>query len=420
MKLQDVVDGALCSGCGACAYLQPDEIRMVDVPQEGLRPRPIDSSQSQLPDGDGALVCPGAGLGHDPADKPDELIASLYPGWGPVYALWEGFASDREIRYAGSSGGAASALGLYALEREGFGGVLHVESRDDVPYLNQTVVSRTRDELLSRTGSRYAPASPCDGLHHVENAAEPFLFIGKPCDVAATRAARKLRPRLDLNLGITVAFFCAGTPSTAGTLEMLRRMGVPDPNALMSLRYRGNGWPGRATAVFSNGGGRRATAELSYEESWGAVLSKHVQWRCRICADHTGEFADIAVGDPWYREIRDGEAGSSLILARTEKGRLLVERAIAAGYLEAQPASPELLPSSQPNLLRARGAVWGRVLSLRMIGATAPRYRGFETFRFWRRELTASEKFRSIFGTIRRCIARGFHPWFRRTFRSTW
>ena len=284
--------------------------------------------------------------------------------------------------------------------------------------MNETVVSRSGAELMARTGSRYAPASPCDGLHHVEDGTGLFMFIGKPCDVAATRKARLLRPGLDRNLGITVAFFCAGTPSTAGTLEMLRRMGVPDPSALASLRYRGNGWPGRATAVYLNKDDRRASAELSYEESWGAVLSKHVQWRCRLCADHTGEFTDIAVGDPWYREIKQGEPGSSLVLARTEQGRQFIEAAIAAGYLEARPASPDLLPRSQPNMLRVRGAVWGRVLSLRMIGDSAPRYRGFKTFRFWYRELTASEKFRSIFGTIRRSNTRGFHPWFRRAFRS--
>ena len=37
-----------------------------------------------------------------------------------------------------------------------------------------------------------------------------------------------------------------------------------------------------------------------------------------MCADHTGEFADIAVGDPWYRPHLDDEPGRSLVLARSE------------------------------------------------------------------------------------------------------
>ena len=36
------------------------------------------------------------------------------------------------------------------------------------------------------------------------------------------------------------------------------------------------------------------------------------------------------------------------------------------------------LPASQPNLLRVRGAVWGRVLTSRLLGAAAPRFRGFQ------------------------------------------
>jgi coenzyme F420 hydrogenase subunit beta len=81
-------------------------------------------------------------------------------------------------------------------------------------------------------------------------------------------------------------------------------MGV-DPSDLAQLRYRGNGWPGDATA--QTRGGHRS--RLSYADSWGSILTKHVQWRCRVCLDHTGEFADIAVGDPWYRAIPPGEFG---------------------------------------------------------------------------------------------------------------
>ena len=102
----------------------------------------------------------------------------------------------------------------------------------------------------------------------------------------------------NFRLEIVIAFFCAGTPTTAGTVEMLRRMGVEDPASLVSLRYRGDGWPGRAVAVSRGPDGAAARSELSYEQSWGEVLADHKQRRCKLCPDHTGEFADIAVGDP--------------------------------------------------------------------------------------------------------------------------
>ena len=39
-------------------------------------------------------------------------------------------------------------------------------------------------------------------------------------------------------------------------------------------------------------------AEAQY--NWGGTLQAHRRWRCRVCADHTGAFADISVGDPWH------------------------------------------------------------------------------------------------------------------------
>jgi coenzyme F420 hydrogenase subunit beta len=328
----------------------------------------------------------------------------LVDGWGPILSMWEGGAADGALRFAGSSGGAASALAVYALEELDFRLVLHVGADPDAPYLNRTVVSRTRAEVLSRTGSRYAPASPCEMLHAIEEADGPCLFIGKPCDVAAAQRARKYRPKLDRNLALTVAFFCAGTPSTNGTLALLRRLGVPDVDDLAGVRYRGNGWPGKFVATTRRDG---ATFSCTYEQSWGEVLSSHVQWRCRLCLDHTGEFADISVGDPWYREIREGEAGSSLIIARTEAGRRYITNAIESGAIDAIEVDSDLLPRSQPNLIQTRGEVWGRMLGSRLAGARTPSYRGLPSFRFWMSEVPFERKVRSVLGAARRCVRKG-------------
>src|SRR5690606_21534066 len=116
-------------------------------------------------------------------------------------------------------------------------------------------------------------------------------------------------------------------------------------------RYRGNGWPGNATAEIVGPDGKLERRELTYDQSWGAVLSKHRQWRCHLCIDHSGEFADIAVGDPWHRPIAPGDPGRSLLVARTARGREIIEGAIAAGYLTAQPTESWALPASQKRYL---------------------------------------------------------------------
>lgn len=404
-SIEDVVALQLCTGCGACAYVEPDRYRMVDDLDLGRRPVPItaESSAPLL----AMEVCPGYRLGHDSNLRDPDLSQDLLPAWGPIRAVWEGHASDPEIRWAGSSGGAATALALYSIERQGLHGVLHVDRDPERPYLNHTVLSTTREGLLQATGSRYAPASPCDRLDLIEEAPGKCVFIGKPCDVAAVQAARRFKPRLDANLGPVIAFFCAGTPSTRATLELLARVGVDDPDSVSDVRYRGNGWPGRWTVRFQTPEGEE-TRSLSYEESWG-FLERYRQWRCYICPDHTGEFADVAVGDPWYRQPQPGEPGSSLILARTAAGLDLVLAAEEAGYLTLRESDPSLVAASQPDLLKTRGRLWGQLITLRILRAPTPRYRNMPTFGVWLKDLGLSEKFRSVAGTIKRVFRRRLH-----------
>ncbi len=398
-SITDVAERHLCCGCGTCAYVQPDDVRMVDDLDAGRRPIVAPGADT----GEALAACPGVGITHRPEEHPEGLVGELREVWGPVLELWEGYAADGALRFAASSGGAASALALHCIEDQGMAGVLHIGARPDVPYLNRTIMSHTREELLAAAGSRYAPASPCDGLGLVEEAAAPCVFIGKPCDVAGADKARRLRPGLDAKLGLTIAVFCAGTPSTAGTLEMIRRMGVDDPATVSSVRYRGNGWPGMAGVTVD---GDDTVRQLTYDESWGQILQKHRQWRCQVCADHTGEMADVSVGDPWYREIPPGEPGRSLVVVRTERGREVVRKAIAAGALVLEPATPDVLVRSQPNLLRTRGAVWGRTAAMRAMGLPAPKFENMPTFPSWRRDLGARQRAESVYGTAKRIVQR--------------
>jgi coenzyme F420 hydrogenase subunit beta len=139
-----------------------------------------------------------------------------------VLEVWEGYATDKEIRYLGSSGGIATALSLFALERLGSPGVLHIGSKPGHPLDNGPFVSRHREELLVRTGSRYAPAAPCSGLGTIDRDGEASVFVGKPCDVVALRKWQALGDGRARSIHLAVSIFCAGTPSTEGTKRSWR------------------------------------------------------------------------------------------------------------------------------------------------------------------------------------------------------
>jgi len=406
-NVEDVAARHLCMGCGACAGLFPDRVAMVETADHARRPRCLTPAARSGPVADEMMrVCPGAETQYRRDEEVRGADAGLLDDWGPVLEVWEGHATDRDLRFRGSSGGLVSALALYGIERGGMGGALHVKARRDVPFLNESAISTSREQLLEGAGSRYAPASPCDRLGEVESSPRPVVFIGKPCDVAAAYRAGRERPRLRGNLGLTIGIFCAGVPSLAATFDLMRHLGADDADDVRELRYRGRGWPGRMTLVASKPGGRTHRASVSYDEGWGEILQKKRQWRCHVCADHTGELADLSVGDPWYRAATPGDPGKSLLVVRTERGRRFLREAMAAGYVSVERRDPSTLPLSQPNLLRVRGSMWGRLLTLRLAGAAYPRYPGMRLFRVWRSRLSWREKAQSFYGTALRILRR--------------
>jgi len=193
LTIRDAVERQLCAGCGACAALAPGALAMVDVAGHGQRPMAL-HTWDDVPGGLSAL-CPGVAM-ERPELTHDDATPSLQDAWGPVIDVFEGYASDAAVRHGGSSGGAATAIAQFALEHLDYHGVLHTAASTEEPWRNTTVMSRDAHALHERTGSRYAPASPCDGLQQIADAPRPCVFIGKPCDVAGAVMAARVRPAL--------------------------------------------------------------------------------------------------------------------------------------------------------------------------------------------------------------------------------
>ncbi|WP_413937058.1 Coenzyme F420 hydrogenase/dehydrogenase, beta subunit C-terminal domain [Nitrospira sp. BLG_1] len=334
--------------------------------------------------------------------------------WGPVLEVWEGYAADLEVRYAGSSGGLASAIALYCIEQEAMHGLLHIGADKKAPLENETVLSVSRDEIVARTGSRYAPASPCDGLSMVAAAPAPCAFIGKPCDVTGVTLASSLKGELVEKIGVTIGIFCAGTPSSQGTLDLLEKEGI-DPQTVEEARYRGKGWPGKFSVKIKEE--QMPLEVMTYRDSWG-FLQKYRPYRCHLCPDSTSEFADIACGDPWYRPVKEGELGQSIAVVRTERGKEILKGAMEKGYVILKKTDPSILEKSQREILQKRGAVWGRILTMKMFGIPTPKLLGFSLFQNWLK-LTFKEQIRSIVGTFRRILVRKYYMRRRTNFTNT-
>lgn len=399
--ITSIVARNLCTGCGACAGAFPNAIRMLEDPVNGRRPVVEQNETGHEASQKAMAVCAGASSDWSQLEVKDEVDAH----WGPVLGAWEGWATDSEIRCKGSSGGAVTALAAFALTEGLADGVAHVAARRDDPRLNEAVISQDRAGLLRGTGSRYAQASPAELVGRIAAGTESVAFIGKPCDVASVQRATTAEKALADKIPLTIAIFCAGAPNLVATERLLDTLDVPKTAQLTDLRYRGNGWPGLMQATWRDGDGiEHKSKGIAYGEGWGRILQAERRWRCRICADHTGALADISVGDPWHAPPScDKEEGRSLIIARTPRGKALIEAAIRAGALVAEARSRDVIERAQPNLKATHGAVWGRAVAMRIAGLAAPAAKGQPLFDLWW-QLSTRQKLQSVLGTWKRIL----------------
>jgi coenzyme F420 hydrogenase subunit beta len=396
--IDKIVRADLCTGCGACAAFAPDRIEMGFCDEGFLRPNVTDALNRKMT-GDLLRLCPGQHqVGFGPGRRCDPL-------WGRYEAVHEGWAKDPKLRHAGASGGALSAMLAWLVETGQVDGVLSVAEAAETPLANETVLSTSREGIIAQAASRYAPSKPLERVTSLLKHGGRFAFVGKPCDVAGLRNWAKLDPLIDERFPIKLSFFCAGVPSIQGAERLSRAMGVA-PDDLRSFRYRGRGWPGRTVAVTKAG----EEASMTYAESWGGILSKHVQPRCRICADGIGLAADIAFADAWqtdragYPLFEEGE-GRSLIVSRSAVGQQLLQRAVEAGAIEAEHGSIDRVAPMQPGQVRRRQELLGRLAGRILAGYPIPRYRGLA---IWgnARSFGAWPTLRAALGMARRCLIR--------------
>lgn len=363
--IHKIIASNLCTGCGICQSLMGDENVRIKLNDEGyLRPELLNvvslSKQNDL-----EKICPGIYL-HQ------EHFSNTHPIWGPIVNVRTGHAIDPETRYLGSSGGVISAILVHLLETAKIDYVLHIVASEDNPLQNILQVSRTKNDVLSAAGSRYSPSAPLVNIDNYLSSKGSFAIVGKPCDIAALRQYAKLNPLVDQKIKYMISFMCAGIPSIKGTFSLLNELGVSKAD-LASLSYRGKGWPGLTTAKTKAG----KSYSMNYETSWGTILNRHLQFRCKICPDGIGEFADIVCADAW--EGKDGypdfseKDGSSLIISRTEQGEKVIQEVIGSA-LSVSTFEVSKLSEIQPYQEKRKMTLLARLIAMRMFLLKIPKY----------------------------------------------
>ena len=209
-------------------------------------------------------------------------------------------------------------------------------------------------------------------------------------------------PEYKDRIKIFISIICAGMPSLRGTEEAIKLSGqTKEPS---TLKYRGDGWPGLFKAKWEDG----TEFSLTYNDSWGKILGKYLNFRCKICADGIGSMADISVGDSWrtkdgYPDFEESN-GRSLIFIRTSKGSEYFQNAVKKGLIESCLIEDvEELKKMQPGQYSRRKYAGWRIFPVQVMTFGMLDFKGLGIYR---QTLKSGFKkgFNNMRGTLKRFI----------------
>lgn len=354
--VKKIDDLGLCLGCGLCESVCGKDAVEMKLGLDGFIHPEV---KHVIPEKEAIVkrICPSLNVVNDKPLTKEESI------WGKMDNLWRGFTLDEEVRTKGSSGGIISGLAIFALENGLVDGVLQVGG-DSSDYTRNTMrTTFSREEVLNCASSRYAPAYIFNNIIDLlEKDDKVYMFIGKPCDISAVVNLVTEYPQYRNRFKYTVSIICAGLPSFKGTEQLVK--GFTNAEPVQNLVYRGNGWPGYFSFVDSNG----SRFQKTYNDSWGKVLNRHLNTRCKLCADGIGLQADVAVGDAWetdggYPDFSEKD-GYSLVMCRTELGSSILKKAVESHYMSMVPLAIEKVKLMQPYQYNRRTRVVARLFAL--------------------------------------------------------
>jgi len=356
-NLEDIVKNGLCIGCGICQSISGKDFIEISMSSKGrLEPKEVKKISSETFKKI-LNVCPGAVVEGLPEDQisiesKNDLV------WGYYLSLFYAWSKDEKIRFESSTGGLLNGLSLYLLESKKVKFILHTVTNPEKPMRSISKLSYNKEDLLnSNSCSRYGPASPLDKFHEALNLNQPFVFVGKPCDISAIRQLSKIDGRVKKLCKYLLTLVCGGSTEFTKSQDFIESFKVKE-DELSIFRYRGFGNPGKMYIKTKDG----REHDKEYNSFWGEESTWRVHFRCKICPDAIGESCDIAALDTWRGGSPKGEdEGFNAVIVRTKKGLDLLNDAISAGYIKkSDELKIEDINDFQPHQVNKKKAVYAR------------------------------------------------------------
>lgn len=365
-----IIDGGLCTRCGACVGLCPAEKLHFTDPLNACLP----AVDHQVDCGDCTGVCldacPGEHVDFAALNRrtmgavPDNMLLGAARHWAVSWA------ADPAIRAGGASGGVITAMARHLLATGAVQGVACLIDDPEAPLLPRPVIARDGATLRLAQQSKYALAPLLSVLRDIAAFDGKVAIVALPDQVHALRTLEALGHPVMAKISLILGSYCGANQHFTAITAFLKKHGVRDLDRVKKIEYRAGAWPGRLRITLRD----NSTLELDKFYANYMTLFYAVE-RSLLCVDLSNELADIAFGDAWAPRYEERHEGFSLIAVRTDRGHDSYDACIRGGVIHQEETDlDDALAMHSHGLYNKKYAVWSRMRLRRWMGLPVPDY----------------------------------------------
>lgn len=299
---RECINSGLCYECGLCASVCPAkaiELKMYDWGRNPeLTGRCTDEACTRCYDVCAAKLVPVSAMEKRFFGRGRRMDTVEKVG-GVCRFVGTGCAVDPEIREIGVSGGVATSLMIFALEKGYVDGCVLAGWDAEKPWLAKAYVATSKKDVIACSGSKYQPHPQLLGIREAyEMGLKKIAVSATPCHAQSLRKMMMNEDFADISgiIRLISCNFCAAHWALAGTKWLLKTWLGVDMEAVREMNYRTGAFPGTMRVRTKDG----RIHEKAFVRSGGvAQLGRFTPEECRICLEKVGYAGDVVFGDTW-------------------------------------------------------------------------------------------------------------------------
>jgi len=368
-KLARIMKSDLCNRCGSCVGLSGGTVVFKDR-EGGYRPVITGNPDEATID---SMLHACAGRDFDFPQFRQAFFSetpSFHTYTGPYNGIFIAHSNNDKIRQAGASGGMITAILLYLLDKKLIDGAVVTGMSETSPWLAQSYIATTADQILGAAQSKYIITSVNEILPEIAAFSGKLAYVGLPGQVQSIRKLQLAKYPSVANIRYIFGPFYGNTLHFSSVKSFLKSYKVRDYTQIRKLYFRYGEWPGNMRIELSSG---RVIELPKFHANY--LIPFHIVKNSLLCTDLSNEFTDISGGDAWAPVYEERGKGFSMVISRNDTGKNILLQMEKDGLISLTPIALEeaILMHSHGYDLKKRGT-FIRMRYRKWLGLPVPDY----------------------------------------------